>query len=69
MTMKERLRSRVAELTSIIGVSGHEWDVAKYIFDAIKDDVDTIEQLPNGIIVATKKAPILAPCYGLRPYG
>ena len=48
MTMKERLRSRVAELTSIIGVSGHEWDVAKYIFDAIKDDVDTIEQLPNG---------------------
>lgn len=34
MTMKERLRSRVAELTSIIGVSGHEWDVAKYIFDA-----------------------------------
>ena len=46
--MKERLRSRVAELTSIIGVSGHEWDVAKYIFDAIKDDVDTIEQLPNG---------------------
>lgn len=55
MTMKERLRSRVAELTSIIGVSGHEWDVAKYIFDAIKDDVDTIEQLPNGIIVATKK--------------
>ena len=53
--MKERLRSRVAELTSIIGVSGHEWDVAKYIFDAIKDDVDTIEQLPNGIIVATKK--------------
>ena len=55
MTMKERLRSRVAELTSIIGVSGHEWDVAKYIFDAIKDDVDTIEQLLNGIIVATKK--------------
>lgn len=61
MTMKERLRSRVAELTSIIGVSGHEWDVAKYIFDAIKDDVDTIEQLPNGIIVATKKGAILAP--------
>ena len=57
MTMKERLRSRVAELTSIIGVSGHEWDVAKYIFDAIKDDVDTIEQLPNGIIVATIPAP------------
>ena len=26
MTMKERLRSRVAELTSIIGVSGHEWN-------------------------------------------
>lgn len=55
MTMKERLRSRVAELTSIIGVSGHEWDVAKYIFDAIKDDVDTAEQLPNGTIIATKK--------------
>ena len=55
MSMKENLRKRVAELTSIIGVSGYEWDVAKYIYNAIKDDVDTIEQLPNGVIIATKK--------------
>lgn len=45
-------------------------DVAKYIFDAIKDDVDAIEQLPNGIIVATKKGAHPGPrCNGLRPYG
>lgn len=55
MNMKESLRTRVAELTSIIGVSGHEWDVAKYIYNAIKDDVDSIEQLNNGTIVAIKK--------------
>lgn len=54
MNMKERLLKRVAELTAIIGVSGHEWDVAEYIFNAIKDDVDSIEQLPNGSIIAVK---------------
>lgn len=53
--MKERLRRRVAELTAIIGVSGYEWDVAKYIYDALKDDVDSMEQLPNGTLVALKK--------------
>lgn len=62
MNMKERLRSRVAELTSIIGVSGHEQDVARYIFDAIKDDVDTVEQLPNGTLIATKKGAHPGPC-------
>ncbi len=55
MNMKERLRKRVSELTALIGISGYEWDVAKYIYEAIKDDVDSIEQLPNGTVVALKK--------------
>ena len=53
--MKERLRKRVTELTDIIGVSGYEWDVAKYIYHQLKDHVDSIEQMPNGTIVAIKK--------------
>lgn len=57
--MKERLRHRIKEMTSLIGVSGHEWDVSKYIFDAIKDAVDSIEIRPNGNLIAIKK--------GLKP--
>lgn len=53
--MKERLRKRITELTALIGISGQEWDVARYIYSAIKDDVDSIEQLPNGAICAIKK--------------
>ena len=61
MTMKERLRSRVAELTSIIGVSGHEWDVAKYIFDAIKDDVEPSSSCPTASSSPPRRVPIPAP--------
>ena len=53
--MKERLRKRISELTSIIGVSGYEWDVARYIYHELKDHVDSIEQMSNGTIVAIKK--------------
>ena len=42
MEMKERLRKRITELTSIIGVSGYEWDVGRYIYENLKDDVDSI---------------------------
>ena len=53
--MKDRLRKRVTELTGIIGISGYEWDVAKYIYHELKDHVDQIEQMTNGTIVAVKK--------------
>lgn len=53
--MKERLRKRISELTSIIGIGGYEWDVARYIHNALKDDVDSIEQLGNGTLVCVKK--------------
>lgn len=55
MSMKERLRQRVTELTDLIGISGCEWDVARYIYNAVKDHVDTVEQMPNGTLVAIKK--------------
>lgn len=53
--MKERLRKRIKEITSLIGISGHEWFVAEYIYNALKDHVDTIEVRPNGAVIATKK--------------
>lgn len=53
--MKERLRKRIKELTSLIGVSGHEWFVAEYIYHALKDSVDSIEVRPNGAVIAIKK--------------
>ncbi|MDK9712421.1 M42 family metallopeptidase [Acidaminobacter sp.] len=53
--MKEQLRKRLKELTSIIGLSGYEWDVAKYIKNELKDHVDSVEMMNCGILVARKK--------------
>lgn len=53
--MKERIRKRLKELTSIIGLSGYEWDVAKYIKKELEGHVDSIEMMTCGILVATKK--------------
>ena len=53
--MKELLRRRISELTSLIGVSGYEWDVARYIAAELKGSADSIEQLPNGQLIAVKK--------------
>ena len=55
MDMKERLRKRISELTAIIGISGYEWDVGRYIYENLKDDVDSIEWLPNGQLIAIRK--------------
>lgn len=49
------LQKRIADLTQLIGVSGHEWDVARYIYHALEGHVDSLEQRPNGAIVAIKK--------------
>ena len=51
----DNLKKRIQEMVSLIGVSGHEWDVARYVHAALKDHVDHIEQRPNGAIVAVKK--------------
>jgi endoglucanase len=53
--MKEKLRQRIKEMTALIGVSGHEWDVSKYIYGVLKDHVDSIEIRPNGNLIAIKK--------------
>ena len=55
MDMKERLYNRISELTSIIGVSGDEWDVAHYVHDALKPYVDDMKVLNNGTVIAIKK--------------
>lgn len=53
--MKEKLRQRIKEMTALIGVSGHEWEVAEYVCNALKGHVDSIEVRPNGSVIATKK--------------
>ncbi len=55
MSMKETLRQRIKEMTALIGVSGAEWDVARYCRDALEGYVDKVEVLPNGIVIASKK--------------
>lgn len=50
--MKEIIRKRITELTDIVGISGNEWDVARYIKDAIKDYVDDWVARPNGMLIA-----------------
>lgn len=53
--MKERLKNRLRELTSIIGISGYEWDVARYIKKELEGHVDSIEMMSCGHLVARKK--------------
>lgn len=59
--MKETLKKRIKEMTALIGVSGHEWNVSKYIFEALKEHVDSIEMMPNGNLIAIKKGAQLGP--------
>ncbi|MDD4835222.1 MAG: M42 family metallopeptidase [Lutispora sp.] len=53
--MKEIMRERLKELTSIIGLSGYEWDVARYIKKELEGYVDSIEVMKNGMLIAAKK--------------
>lgn len=53
--MKERIRKRLKELTSIMGLSGYEWDVARYIKKELEGYADYIEVMKNGILIAAKK--------------
>ncbi len=50
--MKEKIRQRVKEMTSLIGVSGDEWDIARYMKKQLDGFVDGIEQRPNGNLIA-----------------
>jgi len=50
--MKELLRKRIKEMTGLIGVSGQEWDVARYIKRELIEYVDDIKVLNNGIVIA-----------------
>lgn len=50
--MKEFLRNRIKEMTSIIGLSGQEWDVARYVKKELINHVDDVKVLGNGIVIA-----------------
>ncbi len=53
--MKERMRKRIKEMTALIGVSGHEWEVSGYIRAALEGYVDSMWTQPNGNLIAVKK--------------
>lgn len=53
--MKEKLCQRIKEMTALIGISGNEWHVAEYVYNALKDHVDSIEVRSNGTVIAIKK--------------
>jgi len=53
--VKEAIRKRLKELTSIIGLSGYEWDVARYVKKELEGYADSIEVMKNGMLVAAKK--------------
>lgn len=52
--MKERLRKRLRELTSLIGVSGSEQVVAKYVKEALEKYADEVIVDPIGNVIAIK---------------
>lgn len=53
--MKEKLKQRISQMTALVGISGYEWDVAKYIMDELEGYVDSLELRPNGSVIAKKK--------------
>lgn len=53
--MKEDLRKEIKALTAQIGVSGYEWDIAKYIAKEVEPFADEIELRPNGNLIVTVK--------------
>ena len=50
--MKEKLRSRFKELSQLIGVSGNEQNVARYIKNALEDVCDEIHIDENELSMA-----------------
>lgn len=53
--MKEALRSDLKELTSLIGVSGDEGDVIKYLKPRLKKIADEVVLKSNGNLIAIKR--------------
>ncbi len=57
--MKERLKEYLKELTSLVGVSGSEQEVAKYMKEKLEKYADEVIVDPNGNVIAVK--------YGKKP--
>ena len=55
MVDKQVMTQRIKEITQIMGVGGHEFQVANYIARQLKDHVDSLEMRPNGMLIARKK--------------
>ena len=52
--MKEALKQRIADLTALVGISGYEWDVSKYIAEVLRPCTDAVELRPNGALLVKK---------------
>lgn len=55
MIAKDNLKILLRELNAVIGVSGHEEEVVKAVYERIKDHVDEIHVSTTGNIVAVKR--------------
>ncbi|MFA5527687.1 MAG: M42 family metallopeptidase [Peptostreptococcales bacterium] len=53
--MKERLRSHLKELTSLISVSGEEMEVIRYMKEKLEPLADEVKVMNNGNLIAIKK--------------
>ena len=51
--MKERIRHYFSELSTRIGVSGYEQDVARYCRDTLSRYADEVEVMPMGNVIGT----------------
>ena len=61
MDCKELLRQRIKEMTALIGVSGSEWEISKYCYQALEGHVDSLRVLPNGVVIACKRGRLPGP--------
>ncbi len=53
--MKEQLKDYLRELTRLVGVSGSEQEVAKYMKEKLEQFSDEVRVDPNGNVIAIKK--------------
>lgn len=55
MLIRERIKNSLRELTSLVGVSGYEQDVVRYILGRISGLADEVIIDPHGNVLVTKK--------------
>ena len=55
MNMEQEFLTILDELSNLVGISGREWEVARYIKQSLTGYVDSIEVMPTGSLIVRKK--------------